>query len=218
VTWRLAIPFAAYALVVAGHLVLVWRGRPARAVRVTKWLLIPALLVAVLVAVWCDRAGAHRSAAAIAVLCVAILASWAGDVLISSSFVAGLATFAAAHVAYIVVFLGLARSRSVPWPALLLVVWLTVLVVVLRRHLDSKLPAVVGYGMLLGAMAATAWGVSDTTGWGGAAFLASDTVLVLQLFRPDFRRRVPQRWGDLAIMTLYCVGQGTIALGVVGRA
>lgn len=205
---RALLAFVGYGLVVAVHLVLIGADLPGRAV--TKWLLMPALLVAVLVAV------PIRSRARL-LLCAGIAASWAGDVLLGVSFVAGLAAFAAAHLAYVALFVGPARTRRPPWPALLYVAWLAVLVPVLWPHLGSLAPAVVVYGVLLAATAATAWGVSAATGWGALAFLASDSVLAFSLFWPDVTTTFPDPWRELSIMALYCAGQGVIAVGVLRR-
>ncbi len=210
---RALLPFVGYGLVVAVHLVLIGTDGPGRLV--TKWLLMPALLVAVLLVA---RRGRLVRSRAIVLLGAGIVASWAGDVLLGVSFVVGLGAFAAAHLAYVALFLGPARARRVPWPALLYVVWLAVLVPVLWAHLGSLAPAVVGYGILLAATAATAWAVSSTTGWGALAFLASDTLLAFRLFWPDVTATFPDPWQELAIMTLYCLGQGVIAIGVVTGA
>lgn len=200
-----------YALVVAVHLVILGAALPGRLV--TKWLLMAALLVAVLLVARRERFIRSR---AVGLLGAGIVASWAGDVLLGVSFVIGLAAFATAHLAYVALFVA-ARARRLPWPALLYVVWLAVLVPVLWPHLGSLAPAVVGYGVLLAATAATAWGVSRTTGWGALAFLASDSLLAFRLFWPDVTTRFPDPWPDLAIMTLYCLGQGVIAYGVLRR-
>ena len=47
--------------------------------------------------------------------------------------------------------------------------------------------------------------------WGGAFFLASDTVLAFRLFMPD---AMPD-WTSPLVMITYCLGQGLIAAGVV---
>lgn len=201
-----------YGLVVAIHLVLLGAALPGRLV--TKWLLMPALLVAVLLVALRGRFVGSR---AVVLLGAGVVASWAGDVLLGVSFVAGLAAFATAHLAYVALFLGPARTRKPPWPVLFYLVWLAVLVPILWPHLGSLAPAVVGYGVLLAATAATAWAVSATTGWGALAFLASDTLLAFRLFWPDFTTTFPDPWQDLAIMTLYGVGQGVIAIGVLQR-
>lgn len=209
---RALLPFVGYGLVVAVHLVLLGAALPGRLV--TKWLLMPALLVVVLLVA---RRGRLVPSRAVMLLGAGIVASWAGDVLLGVSFVAGLAAFAAAHLAYVVLFVGPARMRRPPWPALLYVVWLAVLVPVLWPHLGSLGPVVVGYGVLLAATAATAWGVSAATGWGALAFLASDSLLAFSLFWPDVTTTFPDPWRGLSIMASYCAGQGVIAVGVLRR-
>ncbi len=207
---RALLPLTGYTVVAAVHLALIAFDLPGRAV--TKWLLMPALLAAVLVVAHRGRAARSR---AVLLLGAGIVASWAGDVLLGVSFVVGLAAFALAHLAYVTLFVGPARRRRIARPALAYLVWLAVLVPVLWPHLGSLAPAVVVYGLLLAATAATATGVDATTAWGALAFLASDSLLAFRLFWPDFRSTFPDPWQDLAIMTLYCVGQGVIALGIV---
>ena len=209
---RAQLPFVGYGLVVAVHLVLLGTALPGRLV--TKWLLMPALLVAVLLVA---RRGRLVPSRAVLLLAAGIVASWAGDVLLGVSFVVGLAAFAAAHLAYVALFVGPARTRRPAWPALLYVVWLAVLVPVLWPHLGSLAPAVVVYGVLLAATAATAWGVNAATGGGALAFLASDSLLAFSLFWPDVTTTFPDPWRELSIMALYCAGQGVIAVGVLRR-
>jgi uncharacterized membrane protein YhhN len=209
---RSLLPFAAYGLVSAAHLVTLGFNLPGQ--DLTKWLLMPTLLVVVLVVALRDGV---RRPAALMLLCAGIAASWAGDVLLGVGFMYGLAAFALAHIAYVTLFAGPARARRIPWPAALYVVWLAVVVPVLWPHLGPQAPAVVVYGLLLAATAATAWGVSPITGWGALAFLASDSLLAFRLFWPDFKTTFPDPWQDLVIMTLYCVGQGVIAYGVLRR-
>jgi uncharacterized membrane protein YhhN len=207
---RAFLPLTGYAVVAAVHLALIAFDLPGRAV--TKALLMPALLAAVLVVALRGRAARSR---AVLLLGAGIVASWVGDVLLGVSFVVGLAAFALAHLAYVTLFVGPARRRRIAWPALAYLVWLAVLVPVLWPHLGSLAPAVVVYGLLLAATAATATGVNATTAWGALAFLASDSLLAFRLFWPNFGSTFPDPWQDLAIMTLYCVGQGVIALGIV---
>lgn len=210
---RSLLSFAAYCLVAAIHLVIIGFDLPGQ--DLTKWLLMPTLLVVVLVV---GLRGPAVRPAALALLCGGIAASWAGDVLLGTAgFIPGLGAFALAHILYVVLFVGPARARRIPWPALLYVVWLAVLVPMLWPHLGSQAPAVVVYGALLAATAATAWGVSSITGWGALAFLASDSLLAFRLFWPDVKTTFPDPWQDMTIMALYCVGQGVIAFGVLRR-
>lgn len=208
---------AAYLAIVLVHLVLLAADHPAA--RWTKWLLMPVLLAVVVLAstrpanLW---AGPQRRG--LALLAVAITASWAGDVLLGVSFVVGLAAFAAAHVAYLALFLGPARARRPhPWAAAGYLVWIAVLMPVLWPHLDELALAVAAYAVLLAATATAATGVNGTTGVGGLLFLASDSLLAFRIFYPDFTDLFPDPWQDLTIMALYCAGQGLMALGVLRR-
>ena len=67
------------------------------------------------------------------------------------------------------------------------------------------------YGLVLGATAAGAARCHPLVAWGGAFFLASDTVLAFRLFLPD---AMPD-WTSPIVMLTYCAGQGLIALGVL---
>ena len=208
---------AAYVAIVLVHLVLLGAGLPGA--RATKWLLMPVLLAAVVAGsarptnLW-----AGRQRRGLVLLAVAVTASWAGDVLLGVSFVVGLGAFAAAHVAYLMLFVGPARTRRpYVWAVAGYLVWIAVLMPVLWPHLDELALVVAAYAVLLAATATAATGVNGTTAAGGLLFLASDSLLAFRIFYPDFSDLFPDPWQDLTIMALYCAGQGLMALGVLRR-
>lgn len=160
-------------------------------------------------------------------LTVALLLGWAGDVLLLSdadpAFLAGMASFAAGHVCYLVLFRrygnedrmsnGTPRARAARHGlagayALALAVTLAVLWPGLPAEL--RVP-VAGYSLLLTAMAYRATALGLLTGAGGALFLLSDTLIATgvadlpQLPNPDF-------W----IMLTYLAAQWLLTAGVLG--
>ncbi|MER6532531.1 lysoplasmalogenase [Streptomyces sp900105755] len=154
---------------------------------VAKVLLMP------LLAASAARAGAPR------LLVAALLCGWGGDVLLlsgaDSAFMAGMASFAAGHVCYLVLF----RRQGPPHArARLLGLAYAAALVTLVALLWPDLPAglrvpVAGYSTLLTAMAYTAAGrLGPAAALGGALFMLSDTLIATgvadwpQLPRPDF--------------------------------
>jgi len=209
-------PFLLYVGVAIVHLVQLGTGLPGK--DVTKPLLMAALLIAVLLVALVTARGivaTRRGVLALVLLCAGIAFSLAGDVLLGSSFLAGLGSFAAAHLAYIALTIGPARTRRLPWWTLAYAVWVGLLCIVLWPHLGDLAIPVVVYGVVLAGTAATAAGVNAITAVGGLLFLASDSLLAFRLFWPDFGAVFPDPWQDLAIMTLYCLGEGLIAFGVM---
>ncbi|MFJ9634222.1 lysoplasmalogenase [Streptomyces sp. NPDC101175] len=154
---------------------------------VAKPLLMP------LLAASAARAGGPR------LLVAALLCGWGGDVLLLSdsdpAFMAGMASFAAGHVCYLVLFRrrGPARAR-----AGLLAVCCAVALLTLVALLWPGLPVglrvpVACYSTLLTAMAYTAaTRLGPAAGLGGALFVLSDTLIATgvadwpQPPRPDF--------------------------------
>ncbi|WP_210593191.1 lysoplasmalogenase [Streptomyces sp. GESEQ-35] len=136
-------------------------------------------------------------------LLAALLFGWGGDVLLLSdaepAFLAGMASFAAGHVCYLVLFKRYGAVNTVPRAraALLALGYATALVTTVAL-LWPDLPAdlrvpVAGYSALLTAMAygaVTRFGL--LAGLGGALFMLSDTLIATgvaewpQLPRPDF--------------------------------
>ncbi|WP_225802292.1 lysoplasmalogenase [Streptomyces sp. NK15101] len=127
-------------------------------------------------------------------LTAALLLGWGGDVLLLSdadwAFLAGMGSFAAGHVCYLVLF---GRRRTSPALGALYAAALAGTVVLLWPGLpaDLRIP-VAGYSLLLTAMAHRAGALGLPAGLGGALFLLSDTLIATgvaewpQLPVPDF--------------------------------
>jgi uncharacterized membrane protein YhhN len=156
-------------------------------------------------------------------LVAALLFGWGGDTLLlfdaDAAFLAGMASFAAGHVCYLVLFRRTARESagSRPrargaWFAGAYGVLLVGTVALLWPDLPAglRLP-VAGYSLLLTAMACGATRLGPVAGAGGALFLLSDTLIATgvadwpQLPRPDF-------W----IMLTYAAAQYLLVRGVLG--
>ncbi|MFF1352863.1 lysoplasmalogenase [Streptomyces sp. NPDC058297] len=196
---------AAFALATAVDLVALLAGTDA-VHTAAKPLLMP--LLAAYVAV---RGGPR-------LLTAALLLGWGGDVLLlfdaDVAFLAGMGSFAAGHVCYLVLFkrTGTSRARGT-----LLAAAYGVALVTTVALLWPDLPAdmrgpVAGYSLLLTAMAYGSSRLGRTAGWGGALFLLSDTLIATgvadwpQLPRPDF-------W----VMLTYAAAQYLLARGVLGH-
>ncbi|MFC7306710.1 lysoplasmalogenase [Streptomyces monticola] len=131
-------------------------------------------------------------------LIAALLCGWGGDTLLlidaEPAFLAGMASFAAGHICYLVLFAryGTARAHTSA-TALAYGIALTGTVALLWPDLpaDLRVP-VAGYSLLLTAMAFRATRLGPAAGIGGALFLLSDTLIATgiaewpQLPRPDF--------------------------------
>lgn len=203
---RLFLPYLLLSLL---HLVVLYTG-PDAAITISKALLMPALLVAVVVALRPVRTTTEW------LLLAALTASWVGDVLLSfpGLFVPGLLVFLVAHVAYVALFLRLpAPSTGVRLPAWTLVYigWYGVFLTLLAGHLGSLLVPVAVYGAVLGLMGALAGGRGGIVAVGGALFVVSDSVLALGRFLPGYEFALH----DLVVMLSYLAAQGLIAWGVV---
>lgn len=210
------VPFVPYAAVGLLHLVALAVGAELLAT-FTKPILMPLLFVALS---WALRRATDRPARGeLAVFAsIGILFSWAGDVLLgaplSSGFLLGLGSFFCAHLSYLLLFLRPLRRRRLPWAALLLLPWWVLLLIVLAPHLGALIVPVAIYGLVLGAVAAAALACNRWVAVGALLFLASDTLLALKQFLPDFGF-----WqADFLIMLLYIAGQGLISYGVVRAA
>lgn len=178
----------------------------------TKWLLMPALAIALF-------ANLPRRSTRIALWAgLALLFSWAGDVLLGVpgglGFMIGLGCFALAHAAYILLFRGPLRRHRMPWYALLYVPWLIALLAILGPYQGALLVPVGIYGAVLGLSAATALGTNRIVAIGALVFLLSDTLLAFKLFYPGFSL-VDQ---DAIIMIGYLGGQGLIIFGALRQA
>lgn len=180
------------------------------AARPTKLMLMPFLALAV---VW---AGHRTWTSAHTILVVAIGLSWLGDG--AGPLFPGvdvvpvmLLFFALAHLCYVWLFWRVLPVRRVPLWTAVYAVWYAGLLVVLWPSLGPLLIPVALYGALLGATAVGAARCHPLIAWGGAFFLASDSILAFELFVPE---ALPA-WSSPLVMTLYCLGQGLIAAGVL---
>lgn len=178
----------------------------------------PLVLLALLAAAW--AMGAPDSAAGWWVLAALVL-SLAGDVaLLSESearFVAGLASFLLAHVAYVVAFAltGMPSGRlALVGAALVVVAAVTAgrrIVPAAAREGGAALGgACAAYMAVIGVMVVAAWATGrPLVALGATVFMVSDTVLAWNRFVR------PLRWGTLAVMGTYHVGQVLIVLGLL---
>ncbi|MEU1515281.1 lysoplasmalogenase [Streptomyces sp. NPDC005811] len=170
---------------------------------VAKPLLMP------LLALWAAVRGAPRP------LLAALLFGWGGDVLLLSdadpAFLAGMASFAAGHICYLVLFTRYGRPRAragllAPAYAAVLIATLTLLWPGLPP--DLRVP-VAGYSTLLTAMAYTAAArLGPLAGAGGVLFLLSDTLIATGV--ADWPQ--PPR-PDLWIMLTYAAAQFLLVRG-----
>ena len=207
---------AAYAALSAADTALVAlgpRGRPAH--YAVKPLLMPVLAAGL--------AGAGADPVVRRVLGAQAL-SWGGDVALMGTserqFLAGVASFFGAHLAYVSAFRALgAGSPTASRAGRAVLVAAAVLVpgnAVAAGRRDARFAGPIGaYGMVLTAMAAAATTVPDTPGRrrvraGAALFLLSDSLLGAQ----QFLRDEPHPALESAVMATYTAGQWLIADGV----
>ena len=181
--------------------------------RPTKLMLMPFLALAVVWAGHRDWTGAHT------ILVTAIGLSWIGDG--AGPLFPGADTvpvmllfFALAHLCYIWLFWRVLPVRRVPLWSAVYVVWYIGLLIVLWSSLGALLVPVALYGLVLGATAMGAARCHPLIAWGGAFFLAADSVLAFELFMPE---ALPA-WSSPLVMSLYCLGQGLLAAGVLVAA
>jgi len=171
----------------------------------TLWMLVKPLPVLGL-AVWVAANARGRAAwLVVAGLVLSLLA----DVLIEKWFLAGLAVFLVAHVAYVAAFL---VRDSAPRLSLLLpfLAWGALMLWRLWPGLGELRVPVVLYSAVICAMmwraAAASWAASEwITLLGAVLFAASDSLLALD----KFHRPIPH--ASVAIMALYWAGQALMA-------
>lgn len=200
--------FAPYALVSIVHVIA--RFLESDVADPTKLLLMPLLLVPVLVRL------KRLPVLAVVLLIVALVFSWLGDgagALFPSlpELPLMLGFFGLAHIAYLVLFLKLLGRGRVPWWALVYAAWWIGMLIGLGPHIGSLLIAVAVYGLLLAGTATTAARCHPIVAWGGAFFLASDTILAFRLFLPE----AMPAWTSGAVMLTYTLGQGLIVFGAL---
>ena len=219
-------------LLTAGYVALatvdaVLAGRTDPTSRRLRLLTKPALMPTLAAATHQAAAKPGRRAAPPLTITAAQALSWGGDVALlgrsDRSFLAGLASFYAAHLAYIAGFarrgqrLTAAPTAGVKTAAAL---WLTTgpVMTFAARKADPDLTApVAAYATALSAMLATAARLHPGLPAqarrqvlaGAGLFMLSDSILATQKF--VLRRRVPAL--ETAVMATYTAGQGLIALG-----
>ncbi|MEV8586010.1 lysoplasmalogenase [Streptomyces sp. NPDC051180] len=145
-------------------------------------------------------------------LTAALLLGWGGDVLLLSeadwAFLAGMGSFAAGHVCYLVLF---GRRRTSPALGALYAVVLGVTVVLLWPDLPAGLRVPVAcYSLLLTAMAYRASSLGLLAGLGGALFLLSDTLIAAGIAEWP-RLPVPAFW----VMLTYIAAQYLLTAGAL---
>ncbi|GAA3038595.1 hypothetical protein GCM10010519_73990 [Streptomyces lactacystinicus] len=150
-------------------------------------------------------------------LAPALLLSAGGDVLLQlkndPAFLAGMGSFAAAHVCYVTMFVKRGaltdRRRALMVAAAYATAWVTLVGQLWPDLGDLRVP-VAGYSLLLASTAVTSAGLGWRTGLGGALFLLSDTLIATQLAK---WRELPghQFW----IMATYVLAQYLLADGTL---
>lgn len=129
-----------------------------------------------------------------------------GDVAIDLDFLAGMAFFAAAHVAYLVGLLGLSRRPALGWlPAF--ATWGAGLLSVCWAGFGALAVPVAAYATLLCGMMWRAAAVGGVVAVGAVVFGVSDSLIALGLGgHPAFDH-------PLAVMSTYWGGQALLAWG-----
>lgn len=207
--YRALWPFVPYLLVSLVHVISNAAHGPLTTP--TKALLMP-LLALPLALAW--KALAPRRAAVL--LGAAVFFSWLGDEAglffpFAPELPLMLGFFSLAHVAYIVLFLRHLRARRLPLWTVVYVLWWLLMMMVVGPHTGSLILAVGAYGIVLAGTAATSARCRATIAWGGAFFLASDSILAFRLFLAD---AMPD-WTSPAVMITYTIGQGLIVAGAL---
>lgn len=202
--------FALYAAISIVHVTTIAVNATA-VITPTKLLLMPTLVVAV---VWACRGIRWRTPHVL--LASAIALSWLGDGAgalfpFLPELPMMLLFFGLAHIVYIVLFQRHLAVRRMPAWALVYAAWWVALVVTLWPYLGALTVPVMIYGLVLGGTAASSTRCPALVVWGGALFLASDTVLAFRIFLPE---AMPD-WTSPLVMITYCAGQGLIAVGAV---
>jgi len=186
----------------------------ARGNKTLEYVCKPAVMIALVgVALTLDPTHADRRDWVI----FALVLSTAGDVFLMlprDLFVAGLASFLLAHVAYVVAF-RLHGGSGLLWAvaaagllALDVVLARPVIGAVRRRHPDLLIPVVV-YIAVISAMVSAALVTGVALAIAGAAlFFASDTLIAWNRFV------APRPWMPLAIIVTYHLGQAGLVLSL----
>ena len=170
-----------------------------------KWVLMPALLLWVLVAL---------GSAAPRWLVAGLVFATVGDIAILYVFELGILGFLVMQICYIAGFLGLGAVRGLRrrWPAALVYagIWLGVNLGLGPEFGDLRIPVLV-YSLAICIMAALAAGVSTRVAIGAALFLVSDFSLAVGEAGIDFAGR------SAIVMPTYLAAQYLIATGWARR-
>ncbi|GAA4872264.1 lysoplasmalogenase [Kitasatospora terrestris] len=153
-------------------------------------------------------------------LAPALLAGAAGDVLLQvggdTAFLAGMGSFAAAHVCYVTMFVQRGaldeRRRTLLTAAAYATAWAT-LISRLWPGLGGLQIPVAAYSLLLASTAVTSAGLGLRTGAGGALFLLSDTLIATRL-----AGWTPLPAQNFLIMATYIAAQYLLATGLTANA
>ncbi|WP_441249051.1 lysoplasmalogenase [Kitasatospora sp. McL0602] len=153
-------------------------------------------------------------------LAPALLLSAGGDVALQlggeTAFLAGMGSFAAAHVCYVTMFVKRGaltdRRRSAVVAAAYGAAWAGMISQLWPGLGELKIPVAV-YSLLLASTAVTSAGINWRAGLGGGLFLLSDTLIATQL----------AEWKELPghefwIMATYVVAQYLLASGTLKHA
>ncbi|WP_294621750.1 lysoplasmalogenase [uncultured Roseovarius sp.] len=164
-------------------------------------------------------AGLAFFAAAPLVLVAGFALSALGDLALSrrgeAAFLTGLVGFAAAHIAFIWVFAGMAQGALPLVPAVILLIyaasselWLAPHTGTLRWPVRGYVALIAGMG-LMALMLPVGYGIVTL---GAVLFIASDTLLAVQMFRMAADHPL-QRVVSVALWALYIAAQGLILWG-----
>jgi uncharacterized membrane protein YhhN len=227
---RTLLPTAAYVALSVADSAAAGLGHRSVVARRSRFVLKPALMPTLALAFLdATRVGARPDTRVLRTgTAVAQAFSWGGDVALlgrgERSFLTGVASFFAAHVAYVAAFGSVRGDRSEQHPAGLaaaLGLWLTagptLSAAAGRKDPALRLP-VGAYATILSAMFATSRMLGPTlpadarrtVQAGTVLFVLSDTVLAVQEFLLPERRPALES----VVMATYTAGQGLIAAGV----
>lgn len=151
-------------------------------------------------------------------LVAGLLLGAAGDFALSRpgerAFLAGMAAFAAGHLAYVWAFVGLGGGWPGAWAALPVLALVASTEVWLAPHAGALRAPVRLYALVIGAMGLVALGLpagQEWLRWGALAFILSDLILAVETFR--LRDGAARRAAKRALWVFYWGGQAAIALG-----
>ncbi len=196
-----------FAVVAVVHLAL-------NAADVTPWDSITKVMLAPLLMAWVVQLNGPR------LLVLALFFCLGGDLFleVESLFVVGMASFAAAHVCFIVFFVrrgALPALRARPWPTIVYLLAAVAMVTWAWDGLAADVrPFVPVYALLLVGTASTALALDRRAGLGGLMFLVSDGFIALgEAGRFD----KDAAWHGLLIMGLYILAIFLLSAGILNR-